>query len=140
MITTAVRYHDISCGHIVTNHKGSCKQLHGHNYRIYFFIKLKKETKEDMVIDFSEIKNKLCKWLDDNYDHRFLIWSKDTRAKQLKSIDNSVVITPFNPTAENIARYLVEVIGKKLLNKKLILYKCVVQETVKCSGVYEINS
>jgi 6-pyruvoyl-tetrahydropterin synthase len=29
------------------------------------------------VIDFSVIKTLLCDWLEDNWDHRFLLWEQD---------------------------------------------------------------
>ena len=38
-MTTAWRYHDISTGHRVPEHEGTCKHLHGHNYRIHFAVR-----------------------------------------------------------------------------------------------------
>jgi len=138
----AHRYHDISCGHRVFNHESKCSNLHGHNYRIHFFISSKEDQLDQIgrVIDFSVIKDKLCSWLENNFDHKFIIYEKDPLANKLKEIDNSVVIVPFNPTAENIAKYLVEVIAPiqlKYTNVKLV--KCIVEETYKCSASFSLE-
>lgn len=104
---TAERYHDISCGHRVVGHEGKCRFLHGHNYRIHFEIQAESLDTVGRVIDFSVIKEKLCMWLEEHYDHKFLIWQEDPLLKDLQKIaDESLVIVPYNPTAENIAKYL----------------------------------
>jgi len=47
-----------------------------------------------------------------------------------------VVAVPFNPTAENMARYLVEEVGPKALPAGLRLIRCRVEETRKCGAEY----
>lgn len=130
------RYHDISCGHRVVGHENKCKHLHGHNYRFTFTLEAESLDNIGRVIDFSVIKEKLCTWLEDHYDHRFLMWDKDPYLNILMNLSReSMVVVPFNPTAENIARYFLEEIASKLLkstNTRLI--KCKVQETEKCSA------
>ena len=147
----ATRYHDISCGHSVTGQEvdgkpGPCTRLHGHNYRIYMSISpvdLNSPTQLDdvgRVIDFGEIKRKLCSWLDENWDHKFLIWEEDPRRDALTLIDRTVVWVPFNPTAENLALYLVRVIGPEVFKGTgVILSSCTVEETRKCSATAELG-
>lgn len=134
----AERYHDISCGHRVVGHEGKCRYLHGHNYRIHFTVASEKLDDVGRVLDFSVIKEKLCFWLEENYDHKFLIWEKDELLQALQKITpDSLVVVPFNPTAENIAQHLVEVIGPQQLdgtNTQLI--SCKVEETAKCSATF----
>lgn len=135
---TAERYHDISCGHRVVGHEGKCKHLHGHNYRIHFAIAGKETERVDKigrVIDFSVIKNLFCDWLEKKYDHKMLIWSEDPLAPSLQEIDpEGVVIIPFNPTAENIADYLMYNISPGLLKDTgCHLVSIKVEETRKCS-------
>jgi len=134
---TAERYHDISCGHRVYGHESKCAYLHGHNYRVTFTINGELDSL-GRVLDFSVIKEKLCYWLEDNYDHRFLVWENDPDATKLKEIDSSVVMVPFNPTAENIAKHLVEVVAPLVLEGTgTTLLRCRVEETRKCSAIYE---
>lgn len=136
----AERYHDISCGHRVVGHEGKCRFLHGHNYRIHFTITADQLDNVGRVVDFSVIKTTLCAWLEENFDHKFLIWEKDELLPQLQEItSDSLVIVPFNPTAENIARYLVERIGpQQLIDYPVRLVACKVEETAKCSATYSL--
>lgn len=131
------RYHDISCGHRVYKHEGKCKYLHGHNYRFRFFCEAPKLDSLGRVIDFEEIKTRLCNWLEINFDHRMLIWSEDPIFKELEKIDLAVLAVPFNPTAENLAEYMVTKIGpQELKDTGITLVKCTVDETAKCSASY----
>lgn len=148
MVTTANRYHDISCGHRVVGHENKCKYLHGHNYRVHFVCEAEQLDNVGRVIDFSVIKEKLCMWLENNWDHRFLIWEQDRLFLQLyhsckMDINNieiliaSLVKVPFNPTAENMAQYLVDVIGpQQLAGTGVKLTSVTIEETRKCSASY----
>ena len=147
----ASRYHDISCGHRVHGHESKCRHLHGHNYRITFHCEADVLDTVGRVIDFSDIKSRLCMWLEDNYDHKFLAWEEDPVMRALVPscqpgsdiseefliANESIVWVPFNPTAENIAQYLVEVIGPRQLDGTGIrLVSCEVEETRKCSASF----
>lgn len=147
---TAERYHDISCGHRVVGHEGKCRHLHGHNYRIWFYCEAKALDSVGRVVDFSVIKSSLCAWLEDSWDHKMLIWEKDPALWALKGLARSdreieaaidgVVTVPFNPTAENMAIYLLETIGPLLLDGLAFrLVKVTVDETRKCSASAELK-
>lgn len=133
---TIERYHDISCGHRVFGHESKCAHLHGHNYRVTFTCHAAKLDPLGRVLDFSEISKRLCNWLEENWDHRFLIWDQDTDAKRLQLMDpEGIVQVFFNPTAENMAQHLLFDIAPMLLqdtNVKAI--KIRVEETRKCSA------
>lgn len=136
----AERYHDISCGHRVVGHEGKCRFLHGHNYRIHFTVAAEQLDSVGRVVDFSVIKFTLCEWLEEHFDHKFLIWEKDELLPQLREIaGDSLVVVPFNPTAEHIAQYLVEHIGPdQLKDYPVRLISCKVEETAKCSATYRL--
>lgn len=138
---TAERYHDISCGHRVAGHESKCRFLHGHNYRIHFVVAAPELDKIGRVLDFSVIKSKLCMWLEDNYDHKTLIWEHDEMLPDLLKITpESIVVTSFNPTAENLAKDLVENIAvEQLAGTGCVLIECRVEETRKCLATYKIT-
>ena len=135
------RYHDISCGHRVHGHEGKCRNLHGHNYRIHFTCVAEDGALDGVgrVIDFSQVKAKLCMWIEEHWDHRFLIWEEDPMKSHLLELDPTVVVVPFNPTAENIAQYLVEVVGPaQLAGTGIKLSEVMVEETRKCFASYGV--
>lgn len=111
------------------------------------------------VIDFSVVKSTLCQWLEDNWDHKFLHWEKDvlitgmlnlvgddqTRSEAHRwvtqqdsdSLFGSCVPLPFNPTAENLAAHMVNVVGPQLLDEHGVeLVSCTIEETSKCHVEY----
>lgn len=134
----AERYHDISVGHRVHQHESKCAHLHGHNYRIHFVCEADTLDGVGRVIDFTDIKTRLCMWVEDNWDHRFLVSELDPWAKALQAVDPTVVTVPFNPTAENLAEHLVKVIGPmQLAGTAIRLTRVRVEETRKCSATYQ---
>lgn len=136
MSWSADRSHDFSYGHRVYQHESKCAHLHGHNGRVHFTIKGNLDS-VGRVLDFSVIKDLLCEWLEQNWDHKFLVWSQDPWSQQLTAIDDTVVIVPFNPTAENMARYLVEEIGPvQLVGTGCVLVECRFEETRKCAASF----
>lgn len=107
------------------------------------------------VIDFSVVKSTLCHWLEDNWDHKFLHWEEDHLVNGIvnlidsdnrpgfveesdeASFRNSLVPLPFNPTAENLAAHMVNVVGPMLLAKHGVeLVSCTIEETSKCHVEY----
>ena len=152
----ATRYHDISCGHRVHGHESKCRHLHGHNYRIHFTCQAQSHIfatdNIGRVIDFGEIKAKLCMWVENNWDHKFLAWDQDPVMHALQDhlrfeddeaeaiFDGSLVWVPFNPTAENMAEYLVHVVGPQMLTDTGVrLVRVDIEETAKCSVSYEVE-
>lgn len=139
MAFCATRYHDICAGHRVVGHEGKCRNLHGHNYRIHFTIVSTALDHVGRVIDFSVINTRLCQWLEENWDHKMLLWDIDPHAFELQEIDSTIVLLPFNPTAENIAKHLVTEIGPKQLHDlPVVLESVLIEETRKCAAEYHI--
>jgi len=138
---SASRYHDISCGHVVWGHENKCRHLHGHNYRIHFQLAGTPDA-IGRVLDFSVIKDRLCEWLEAEWDHRFLIWQEHPLAAALKALDpQGVLLVSFNPTAENMAEHLLRVIGpQQLAGLSVQLVRVVVEETAKCSAESVLTS
>lgn len=102
--------HTISCGHRLVNHPGKCRFIHGHNYKITLYVDGPVQP-NGMVMDYADIKE-YTKFLDKHWDHHLLLWEKDPIRKELTSLlqnyetTGCVASVPFNPTAENMALYL----------------------------------
>lgn len=154
-LISAERYHDISCGHRVVGHEGKCRFLHGHNYRVHFSVVAEELDKVGRVMDFTCIKEKLCMWLETEWDHKFLVWDQDPELVRLSALvetwdpsttapntpgsveilfQDSFVWVPFNPTAENMAQYLLDYVGPTALYGTGVRLQGVrIEETRKCS-------
>src|SRR5690348_1851432 len=132
------RYHDISCGHRVVGHESKCAHLHGHNYRIHFDCVAESLDSIGRVIDFGVVKSRLCNWVEENWDHRFLIWHEDPLLRPLRRYaPSSLVVVAFNPTAEHMAKHLVLHVGPlQLRDTGVLLRSCTIDETRKCSATY----
>lgn len=140
MAITIERYHDISMGHRVVGHENKCRHLHGHNYRVHFICTAQQLDSVGRIIDFSIVKQLLCMWLEDNWDHKMLLWEKDPLVKELqKLVPEDIILVPFNPTAEQMAEYLVRVVGpQQLQNTGVQLTSVRIEETRKCSATYSL--
>jgi 6-pyruvoyltetrahydropterin/6-carboxytetrahydropterin synthase len=134
----AVRKVEFCAGHRVLNHESKCANAHGHNYlaEIYAYQKDDELDCIGRVIDFSEIKKKVKNWIDDNWDHTFIIYEKDCELLAIQdalSVNKPVFIAPFNPTAENMAWYLLNVVCIELFcDTGVEVRKIVLHETPNC--------
>ena len=97
-----------SYGHRLMSYDGPCKNLHGHNAKVEITLASETLNGKGMVADFGDIKKKLKRWIDDNWDHRFILCQKDPLFSALKKLDPAVIAVPVNPTAENLAKILYE--------------------------------
>ena len=110
--TKIVRF---SSGHRVLYHETKCKFLHGHNYKAEITARATTLDTVGRIVDFSVIKAELGKWIDDNWDHKTLLFTADIQMK--KAIDrHHIWLCHFNPTAENMAQFLVQK-GNELMEK-----------------------
>lgn len=100
---------EISAAHKLNlSYESKCQNLHGHNWHVTIYCKAKKLNQDGMVCDFTHIK----KAIHEKLDHQYL---------------NDIL--PFNPTAENMARWMCEQIPT--------CYKVSVQESDGNIAVYE---
>lgn len=98
-------------GHRLPNHEGRCYNLHGHQYTAEATVTgsisgLSGSPSEGMVVDFTDVKSRL-KYLVDALDHRTLIYRGDPMVEALILLPG-VTIVDYVPTAENIAKRLLE--------------------------------
>jgi 6-pyruvoyltetrahydropterin/6-carboxytetrahydropterin synthase len=93
-------------GHRLLNYAGKCRHLHGHNGRAVVTLEAPALDPLGMVVDFTEIKRVIGKWIDDALDHRMLLHRDDPVIPELRRQSEPFVELDVNPTAENIARLI----------------------------------
>ena len=115
---TIMRRIRFCAGHRLFGHGGKCEHFHGHNYVADFFVTGDEVDSVGRVIDFSDLKARTKGWIDEHWDHSFLVDERDENAIQaLEQVTPCRLFKmPYNPTAENMARYLLEEMCPKVLD------------------------
>lgn len=132
---TAVRRIQFCAGHRLWQHEGACAHLHGHNYVAYFHVTAEQMDDVGRVVDFSVLKQRLGGWICKHWDHGFICHREDAEAlRAMAAIPGQKVhVIDRNPTAENMADYLLRVVGpEQLAGTGVTLVKVVLWETENC--------
>ena len=116
-----IRQLKFCAGHRLYQHESKCAFFHGHNYRVDIEVVGQGGGTEvdavGRVVDFSQIKQRMLGWLDAHWDHAFIVFEQDENAlAAVRMVEpTKYFVLPWNPTAENMARYLLEVVAPEVL-------------------------
>jgi 6-pyruvoyltetrahydropterin/6-carboxytetrahydropterin synthase len=114
-----------SSAHQLRGYKGKCENLHGHNYKIEIFARGAELNNVGLLVDFGDLKSAA----DDivNYlDHLNL--------NDLPPFDEEL-----NPSAENLARYILEFIASRIDDDRVQIHKVRCYETPTSVATYQIS-
>ena len=103
-------------GHRLLEYDGKCKHLHGHNGLLEMDIEADSLDSLGMVMDFTEVRDIVKNWVDDNLDHKMLLRRDDPVAPLLADLGEPVYLLDDNPTAENIAVHIFQQARSRGLN------------------------
>lgn len=136
MTISCIRRIQFCSGHRVYQHESKCANAHGHNYVLLVHARANQLDKLGRIIDFSVLKEKIGGWIDEFWDHTFLIYENDEEliaCKEVLAVNKEVFICPFNPTAENMANYLLKTVCPKVLpDSEVEVFKIELWETENC--------
>lgn len=106
-------------GHRLSKHQGRCYSLHGHNYVVLVGIKASTLDDNDMIMDFSELKEVVNEIIDP-LDHCMLVNECDMEDMQPFLDRNMRVMTigDCDPTAERISETIYKQLQEKLKLRK----------------------
>jgi 6-pyruvoyltetrahydropterin/6-carboxytetrahydropterin synthase len=148
MIITCTRRIQFCAGHRVFQHESKCKNPHGHNYVALIQATAPKLDTIGRVIDFSLLKTLMGGWIDEFWDHGF-IWFKDDplmNALYNEEMDGALLKTeknfalPSNPTAENLAAFLVRGVAPCVMKGTgITINKVTLWETENCFAEAELD-
>lgn len=133
--TTCTRRIEFDAAHRVAGHEGKCKNLHGHRYTIEATFAATSLDTLGRVVDFGVIKEKLGEWIDTNWDHTTILYKKDEALGLAIAgqTGQKIFYLPANPTAENMAEYLLHTVCPELFGHLPITCKILrLYETPNC--------
>lgn len=140
---TCTRRIQFCAGHRLLNHEGKCAHLHGHNYVALIEAEADALDEVGRVIDFSVLKERVGGWIEVYWDHGFLynvydVFVHETIAAAQSAFNQKSYAMPCNPTAENIARHLLEeVCPNALVGCGVRVARVTVWETENCFAIAE---
>ena len=105
-VTKTIKF---DAAHVLTNHQGLCKNLHGHTYRVDVSVAETAGEENDMVIDFKDLKRIAAETICEKFDHAFICNTGSRGEMEIAEVVERhgmrTVRLPFRSTAENLARY-----------------------------------
>lgn len=116
---------NFSSAHQLRGYKGKCENLHGHNYKIEIFARGRELDHIGLLVDFGELKtaaDDIVQYL----DHRNI--------NELPPFDAEL-----NPSAENLARYILERVAARVGDERVQVYKVRCYETPTSVATYQVD-
>ena len=116
---------NFSSAHQLRGYKGKCENLHGHNYKIEIFARGRELDNIGLLVDFGELKeaaDEIVQYL----DHRNI--------NELPPFD-----VELNPSAENLARYILERVASRVGDARVQVFKVRCYETPTSVATYQLD-
>ena len=112
-----------AAAHRLEDFHGACENLHGHNWKIEVYVQGKELGEDGLLLDFKIMKKKTEEILN-GLDHKYLNELPPFRDK--------------NPSSENIARYIFDLLSKELNNENIKVSRVTAWESdTACATYYE---
>ena len=129
--------------HMLANHKGKCRNIHGHTYKMQVEIARKEggvinnpgQTDHGMVLEFNDVKEIIKRRIVDRLDHAFLYWKDSTDPMEheiagiLKKYDRKMVVIDYRPTAEEMAISFKKEIEEEIISLGVYITSLIVWES-----------
>ncbi|MDE3016221.1 MAG: 6-carboxytetrahydropterin synthase [Pseudomonadota bacterium] len=113
---TCTRRVEFDAAHRVMQHESKCKRLHGHRYVLEASFTAPSLDALGRVVDFGVVKALLGGWIDEHWDHTTILFKKDKPLGEAiaAKTGQTIFYLPANPTAENMAHYILNDVCPKL--------------------------
>ena len=122
---------DFDAAHRLVGYKGKCQALHGHIWKVEIEIEGNKLDDVGILWDFTNIKK-----IEEHFDHKTILKVCKENQDLVYTItktcgSESLCMMHDNPTAENIAKWILNYIKLENGNKKILGFKVKVWESPK---------
>ena len=120
--------------HALACHDGKCANIHGHSYHLAVTIigipnDENGSPKLGMLMDFVDLKKIVNEEVIHPYDHALMLKDDDPHVKLLDGSISKIILTPFQPTCENMLVDIAPRIAKRI-PLPLKLHSLKLRETV----------
>jgi queuosine biosynthesis protein QueD len=113
---------EFSAGHALRHYQGKCESPHGHNFSVEAEVEGDTLTRDtEFLVDFSVLKKQLNAVLD-TLDH--------------KNLNLTPPFDTLNPTSENLARYIFQLLSPAITPLGVRLHSVTVGEKAAQSATY----
>jgi 6-pyruvoyltetrahydropterin/6-carboxytetrahydropterin synthase len=133
---TITRRLTFEAGHRIYGHESKCANLHGHSYKVRITARAPSLDPLGRIIDFSILNERIGSWLDLNWDHGTILFQKDPLVLEWRDSENlnnqKLFVAPFNPTAEELASFLLLTGAMLLKDTDVKVVKVQLWETENC--------
>jgi 6-pyruvoyltetrahydropterin/6-carboxytetrahydropterin synthase len=116
---------NFSSAHQLRGYRGKCENLHGHNYRVEIYARGRELNGVGLLVDFVELKeaaDEIVNFL----DHKNI--------NELPPFDEEL-----NPSAENLARFILERVARRIDDERVMVYKVRCFETPTSVATYQAD-
>ena len=114
-ITKSVKF---DAAHVLTNHNGLCKNLHGHTYRVDVSVRQADNDSSDMVMDFKDVKRICEETVLSKFDHAFIYDETSDGESEIAAVvvknGMRAAALPFRSTAENLAKCIFDALKVRI--------------------------
>ena len=117
VVSKTIRF---DAAHVLTNHCGLCKNLHGHTYRVDVSVSGAESGDSDsgMVMDFKDIKRIASEVICDRFDHAFIYNTRSPGESEIAAVVEKhgmrTVALDCRSTAENLAKLFFDDLSKRI--------------------------
>ena len=134
-VTKTVRF---DAAHVLTNHEGLCKNLHGHTYRVDVSVSCGDGMPGDMVMDFKDVKRICEETVLSRFDHAFIYDETSAAESEIAAVvmkhGMRAASLPFRSTAENLAQWIFNALKPRIVGLQAVR----VYETAESCAEYAV--
>jgi len=102
---------------LTSSYSKRCQSFHGHSYVVEVVLFGENLNLDGMVLDFGELKDHVSEFID-RFDHSMILHDEDPVLDAMTKImdyqNMRYIVTPYNPTAENMAQHFMNYISETL--------------------------
>ena len=116
---------NFSSAHQLRGYKGKCENLHGHNYKIEIYARGSELDNIGLLVDFGVLKEAA---------DEVVLYLDHLNINELPPFD-----VELNPSAENLARYILERVAARVGDERVKVYKVRCFETPTSVATYQVD-